>query len=97
MRFGTTTVLILLIANNFKVSNSYFNSSDDGICLKSLDPDAFNQNIWIQNNSMTTEASGIKFGTASLGGFKNIHILNNKVFDTYRSAHSPGSGGRRRY
>ncbi|MDQ6902047.1 MAG: glycosyl hydrolase family 28 protein [Bacteroidota bacterium] len=72
--------------NNFKVSNSYFNSSDDGICLKSLDPDALNQNIWIQNNSMTTDASGIKFGTASLGGFKNIHILNNKVFDTYRSA-----------
>ncbi|MES2454499.1 MAG: glycosyl hydrolase family 28 protein [Bacteroidota bacterium] len=71
---------------NFKVSNSYFNCSDDGICLKSLDPDAANENILIQNNSMTTEASGIKFGTASLGGFKNIRILNNKVFDTNRSA-----------
>lgn len=71
---------------NFKISNSYFNSSDDGICLKSLDPDAANQNILIQNNSMTTDASGIKFGTASLGGFKNIRILNNKVFDTNRSA-----------
>ena len=72
--------------DNFKVTNSYFNSSDDGICLKSLDPDAANQNILIQNNSMTTDASGIKFGTASLGGFKNIRILNNKVFDTNRSA-----------
>lgn len=72
--------------DNFKVSNSFFNSSDDGICLKSLDPDAANQNILIQNNSMTTDASGIKFGTASLGGFKNIRILNNKVFDTNRSA-----------
>ena len=72
--------------NNFRVSNSYFNSSDDGICLKSLSTDLLNQNIWIQNNSMTTEASGIKFGTASYGGFKDIHILNNKVFDTYRSA-----------
>nr|WP_068888881.1 glycosyl hydrolase family 28 protein [Pedobacter panaciterrae] len=71
---------------NFKVTNSYFNSSDDGICLKSLEPDAANQNILIQNNSITTDASGIKFGTASLGGFKNIHILNNKVFDTNRSA-----------
>lgn len=71
---------------NFKVTNSYFNSSDDGICLKSLDPDVANQNILIQNNSMTTDASGIKFGTASLGGFKNIRILNNKVFDTNRSA-----------
>ncbi|WP_208394795.1 glycoside hydrolase family 28 protein [Mucilaginibacter gilvus] len=72
--------------DNFKVTNSYFDSSDDGICLKSLSPDVANQNILIQNNSMTTDASGIKFGTASLGGFKNIRILNNKVFDTNRSA-----------
>ncbi|MES2429124.1 MAG: glycosyl hydrolase family 28 protein [Bacteroidota bacterium] len=72
--------------DNFKVSNCYFNSSDDGICLKSLGADVLNQNIWLQNNSMTTDASGIKFATASLGGFKNIHILNNKVFDTNRSA-----------
>jgi polygalacturonase len=72
--------------DNFKITNSYFNASDDGICLKSLDPNVTNQNILIQNNSMTTEASGIKFGTASLGGFKNIRILNNKVFDTNRSA-----------
>jgi polygalacturonase len=71
---------------NFKLSNSYFDSSDDGICLKSLDPDKLNQNIWIRKNSMTTDASGIKFGTASLGGFKNIHIFNNRVFDTNRSA-----------
>jgi polygalacturonase len=71
---------------NLKVTNSYFNSSDDGICLKSLHPDVANQDILIQNNSMTTDASGIKFGTASLGGFKNIRILNNKVFDTNRSA-----------
>lgn len=72
--------------DGFKVTNSSFNSSDDGICLKSLNPDVANQNILIQNNSMTTDASGIKFGTASLGGFKNIRILNNKVFDTNRSA-----------
>ncbi len=71
---------------NLKVTNSYFNSSDDGICLKSLEPDKANENLLIQNNTMTTEASGIKFGTASLGGFKNIKILNNKVFETNRSA-----------
>jgi len=71
---------------DFIVRNSYFDSSDDGICLKSLDPDAANQNILIENNNMTTDASGIKFGTASLGGFKNVRILNNRVFDTNRSA-----------
>jgi polygalacturonase len=72
--------------DNFKVINSYFDSSDDGICLKSLNPDIANQNILIQNNTMSTYASGIKFGTASFGGFKNIQIVNNKVFDTNRSA-----------
>ncbi|HTN37208.1 MAG TPA: glycosyl hydrolase family 28 protein, partial [Arachidicoccus sp.] len=72
--------------NNFKVRNASFNSSDDGICLKSLKSDALNQNIWIENNRITTAASGIKFGTASLGGFKDIHIVNNTVFDTHRSA-----------
>ncbi|MEO7768570.1 MAG: glycosyl hydrolase family 28 protein [Ferruginibacter sp.] len=72
--------------NNLKVTNSYFNSSDDGICLKSLGADVLNQDILIQGNSMTTDAGGIKFGTASLGGFKNIRIINNKVFDTNRSA-----------
>lgn len=72
--------------DNFKVTNSYFDSSDDGICLKSLNPNSANQNILIQNNTMSTDASGIKFGTASFGGFKNIQILNNKVFDTNRSA-----------
>jgi hypothetical protein len=33
-----------------------------------------------------TSANGIKFGTASYGGFRNIRIINNLVFDTYRSA-----------
>ena len=33
-----------------------------------------------------SSASGIKFGTVSRGGFKDIRIINNKVFDTYRSA-----------
>jgi len=69
-----------------KVTNCSFNSSDDGICLKSVASDKLNQDIWIENNRMTTEASGIKFGTASLGGFKNIYIKNNVVYDTYRSA-----------
>ena len=35
---------------------------------------------------MRTSANGIKFGTASQGGFKNIKIIKNTVFDTYRSA-----------
>lgn len=68
------------------VTNSYFDAADDCICLKSHDAKVFCNNILIRNNLIRSSANGIKFGTASRGGFKNIRILNNKVFDTYRSA-----------
>jgi hypothetical protein len=68
------------------VTNSYFDSADDGICLKSHSPDYICQNVFIHNNRVHTSANGIKFGTASYGGFRNIKIINNLVFDTYRSA-----------
>ena len=68
------------------VTNSYFDSADDGICLKSHSPDFVCRNVYIHNNTVRTSANGIKFGTASYGGFSNIKIINNLVFDTYRSA-----------
>ncbi len=68
------------------VRNSYFDAGDDGICLKSHKADFLCQNVKITNNKIRSSANGIKFGTASLGGFKNIEIINNIVFDTYRSA-----------
>ncbi|MCW3059455.1 MAG: hypothetical protein JWQ02_1276 [Capsulimonas sp.] len=72
--------------DDFKVSNSSFDCSDDGICLKSIDPQARCQHIWIRNNSVTSDASGIKFGTASFGGFNDVHVLQNRVYNTYRGA-----------
>jgi hypothetical protein len=42
--------------------------------------------VKIYNNKIRSSANGIKFGTFSIGGFKNIEIINNTVFDTYRSA-----------
>jgi hypothetical protein len=68
------------------VKNSYFNAADDGICLKSHSADFVCQNVFIYNNVVRTSANGIKFGTASRGGFRNIKIINNLVYDTYRSA-----------
>ena len=68
------------------ISNCYIDSADDGICLKSHDPKLVCQNILIRNCIIRSSANAIKFGTASLGGFKNVKVLNNKVFDTYRSA-----------
>lgn len=69
-----------------RMTNSYIDAADDGICLKSHDPAKMCDNILIQNNLIRSSANGIKFGTASYGGFKNVRILNNIVFDTYRSA-----------
>jgi Glycosyl hydrolases family 28 len=72
--------------DSVKILNSFFDAADDGICLKSHSPDFICQNVLIHNNKVRTSANGIKFGTASLGGFRNIKIINNLVFDTYRSA-----------
>jgi hypothetical protein len=72
--------------DSVQVSNCYINAADDGICLKSHDDKAFCNNVLIKNNVVRSSANGIKFGTASRGGFRNIKILNNTVFDTYRSA-----------
>jgi hypothetical protein len=72
--------------DSVSVTDSYFDAADDGICLKSHSADFICQNVYIHNNTIRTSANGIKFGTASLGGFRNIKIINNLVFDTYRSA-----------
>ncbi len=72
--------------DSVSVTNSYFDAADDGICLKSHSRDFICSNIFIHNNTIRTSANGIKFGTASHGGFRNIQIINNLVFDTYRSA-----------
>ncbi len=68
------------------VMNSYFDAADDGICLKSHSADFVCQNVFIHNNTVRTSANGIKFGTVGNGGFRNIRIIDNLVFDTYRSA-----------
>jgi polygalacturonase len=69
-----------------QLSNSFIDAADDGICLKSHDGSKACKNILISNNTIRSSANGIKFGTASYGGFENIRILNNIVFNTYRSA-----------
>jgi polygalacturonase len=68
------------------ITNCYIDAADDGICLKSHDSAAVCQNVLVRNCTIRSSANGIKFGTASLGGFRNIRLINVKVFDTYRSA-----------
>jgi len=71
---------------NVRVTNCFVNSADDGICLKSESKDDWNDSIYIANCTVRSSANGIKFGTSSNGGFKNIKIENIKVYDTFRSA-----------
>jgi polygalacturonase len=71
---------------NVQVTNCDINAADDGICLKSYYPGYYNDGVYIANCSIRSSASAIKFGTASVGGFKNVIIKDIKVYDTFRSA-----------
>lgn len=71
--------------SNVRITHCFVNAADDGICLKSVHAGLFNDSIYIDNCTVRSSASAIKFGTASTGGFKNIVIKNIRVFDTFRS------------
>ncbi len=68
------------------IRNCDINSADDGICFKSNRDDYVNTDILIENCSIASSASAIKFGTASYGIWKGVAIRNIKVRDTFRSA-----------
>ncbi len=72
--------------DSVSITHCYVDAADDGICLKSHDSKSVCKNVLISNCTIRSSASAIKFGTASRGGFSNIRILKNKIFDTYRSA-----------
>ena len=71
---------------NATVQNCFVSSADDGICLKSHRAGKLCDNIVIKNNVITSSASAIKFGTFGVGGFRNVTITDNTVYDTFRSA-----------
>ena len=68
------------------IKDSHIDASDDALCLKSHSSEHLCEDIEIRNCRARSSASAIKFGTVSRGGFKNIRIINNHVYDTYRSA-----------
>lgn len=68
------------------VEGCRINSADDGIVLKSFDPDKCNDGITIRDCDIISSASALKIGTESFGGFRNIDIGNIRVRDTFRSA-----------
>jgi polygalacturonase len=86
VNFWNNDGINLMDCHHVVVRDCNVNSADDGICLKSHDYDAICEDITIENCTIRSSASAIKFGTASKGGFRNVKIRNITVKDTYRSA-----------
>ncbi len=60
-------------------------AEDDGICPKSSSSVGCDDML-IENCRVRSSCNGLKFGTASVGGFKNITVRNLEIYDTYQSA-----------
>lgn len=71
---------------NVVIRGCDIDSADDGICLKSERRNSRCENIVVDNCRVRSSASAIKFGTASVGGFRNISVTNIYVYNTFRSA-----------
>ena len=84
--FWNNDGLDIVDCKDVKVTNSFIDAADDGICFKSHDAKSMCENVEVRNCVVRSSANGIKFGTVSSGGYKNFRIINNKVYDTYRSA-----------
>ena len=65
-----------------RISNCYINCGDDAIVLKSFAPDKICRDIVITNCIVSSNASGIKIGTETSGGFEDITIQNCVIYDT---------------
>ena len=59
-------------------------SEDDGICLKSDDQAC--DDVLVENCRVRSSCNALKFGTSSVGGFKNLICRNIEIYDTYEDA-----------
>jgi len=86
MTFWNNDGIDIVDCRNFRLTNSHFNTSDDGICLKSFHFKMISDSIYIANCKVRSSASAVKFGTTMAGKIQNVVIRDIKVYDTYRSA-----------
>lgn len=63
-------------SKNVLIEDCVIDSDDDAMCLKSETPGRLCENVTIRNCVIASNCNGIKFGTASAGGFRNINISN---------------------
>ena len=61
-------------SKNVLIEDCVVDSDDDAICLKSDSPDFVCENVEVRNCRLSSNCNFIKFGTASLGGFRNCNI-----------------------
>lgn len=70
---------------NVFIVDCLIDTGDDAICLKSENPygDAVrvSKNITITNCVLTCCCNGLKFGTATRGGFENVTFSNSVIFN----------------
>ncbi|MEO1011603.1 MAG: glycoside hydrolase family 28 protein [Bacteroidota bacterium] len=74
--------LDLIDCQQVRISNCFINSGDDAIVLKSFSPNESCSNIVVSNCVVSANASGIKMGTETAGGFRDINIQNCTIYDT---------------
>lgn len=68
-------------SKNVLIEDCTIDSDDDALCLKSHDTGRPCENVVIRNCVISSNCNGIKFGTASLGGFRNINISNITIHE----------------
>ena len=78
--------LDIMDCRRVSVTHCDIDSADDGICLKSGDSKRVCENVRIEDCTVRSSASALKFGTSSHGGFKHITVRGLRIHDTYRSA-----------
>jgi polygalacturonase len=66
---------------NFVIEDSFVDTGDDGICLKSTVNKSCS-NIVVKNCVISSRWAGLKIGTESYGDFKDISVLDCRIYDT---------------
>lgn len=79
-------------SRNVLVEDCVMDSEDDGIVLKSDDPDFVVENVEVRNCRTRSNCSAIKLGTASHGGFRNILVHDCLCGASERVWRDPRSG-----
>ena len=72
---------------NITISDCIIDCDDDGMCLKSDNPDFLVENVAISNCVIGSNCNAIKFGTSSSCGFKNVSISNCVIRRPSEAAH----------